>query len=340
MGRPAAYLKDAGSELHKAVDLLGEPRLHSPRIDDLSHAAASMLKRYYQHHPAFERFVSACGRVSGKLKQTLLACLAPPTVRTKARFMNVHRLFTWADRVLKLSPAGGAKAGSTLGKLRACLEQLPAGKALITPFRCDVGGLLACQKIVKAQGLSHATRAQCEPLIDAMPSAALRREFTAYLDFQLETAKTLGLDHVSLPISSDAIESLFGVAKRHGVGETQDASRIALRLPALCGVPTREEAQQVLEISVARQQEITGQFISLTKQRHEVLGHPERLERLSRNQGDPQGELMPRPKNRSNYQETIHISNGYEEYHGPQLTCLDEPLLIENAGHQAYERRL
>src|SRR5258705_7934942 len=36
---------------------------------------------------------SACGRVSSKLKQTLLACLAPPTVRTKARFMNVHRLF-------------------------------------------------------------------------------------------------------------------------------------------------------------------------------------------------------------------------------------------------------
>ena len=67
------------------------------------------------------------------------------------------------------------------------------------------------------------------------------------MTFELETAKTLGLDHVGLPISSDAIESLFGVAKQHGVGETQDAARIALRLPALCGVPTREEAEQVLE---------------------------------------------------------------------------------------------
>jgi len=62
----------------------------SPCIDDISHAAASMLKRTYQDHPAFERFLSACGQVSGKLKHTLLACLAPPTVRTKARFMNVH----------------------------------------------------------------------------------------------------------------------------------------------------------------------------------------------------------------------------------------------------------
>jgi hypothetical protein len=91
LGRPAAYLKDAGSDLHKAAELLVDPGLYSPCIDDVSHAAAGMLKRYYQHHPAFERFVSACGRVSGKLKQTLLACLAPPTVRTKARFMNGTR---------------------------------------------------------------------------------------------------------------------------------------------------------------------------------------------------------------------------------------------------------
>jgi hypothetical protein len=112
MGRPAASLKDNGSDLHKAVALLDEQSLGSPCIDDISHAAAGMLKRTSQHHPAFESFLSACGRVSGTLKHTLLACLAPPTVRTKARFMHVHRLFTWADRVLQLSPPGGAKRGS------------------------------------------------------------------------------------------------------------------------------------------------------------------------------------------------------------------------------------
>ena len=86
----------------------------------------------------------------------------------------------------------------------------------------------------------------------------MRREFTGYLQYQLETAKTLGLHQVGLPISSDAIEALFGVAKQHGVGETQDAARIALHLPAFCGLPTREEAEQVLDVSGARQQEVTG----------------------------------------------------------------------------------
>jgi hypothetical protein len=113
MGRPAAYLKDGGGELQKAVACLGEQGLASPCLDDISHAVAGMLKRAYQNHPAFATFLAAWGRVSGKLKHTILACLAPPTVRTKARFMNVHRVFTWADQVLKLSPPGGAKSGST-----------------------------------------------------------------------------------------------------------------------------------------------------------------------------------------------------------------------------------
>jgi hypothetical protein len=159
----------------------------------------------------------------------------------------------------------------------------------------------------------------------------LRQEFRAYLNFELETATTLGLQHVGLPISSDAIESLFGVAKRHGVGETQEANRMALRLPAFCGVPTREEAEQVLEVRVARQQAFTAQFTSLTKQRREVLGHPERLESLSLNQANPHVELIPSPKNRSNYQEPLNISNGYEEYHGAPLRSPDGHRRPENA---------
>lgn len=331
MGRPAAYLKDAGSELHKALDVLEAQGLASPAIDDISHAVANMLKRRYHDHPTFSTFVSACGRVSGKLTHTLLACLAPPSVHTQARFMNVHRLVIWADRLLHLSPAGGARVGSTLAKLRACLDALPACKALIKQFRDDAMPLLACQKLLKTQGLSHDTLAQCAPLIDTIPSQAVRREFAGYLEYQLETAKTLGLDQVGLPISSDAIESLFGVAKQHGVGETQDAARIALRLPALCGLPTRAEAEQVLDISVARQQEVTGQVISLTKQRREVLGHPERLERLNITQGLPHVELIASPKNRSNHQNIVRISTGCEELYGPQLRNSTGPRPLANA---------
>ena len=117
-----------------------------------------------------------------------------------------------------------------------------------------------------------------------------------------------------------------------GGGETPDASRLALRLPAVCGVPTREEAKQVLKGSAARQQELTDQLTSLTKQRREVLGHPERLERLSLDQAASHVELIPRPKNRSNHRDIISISNGYEECHGPPLRSPGGLRFLENAG--------
>jgi hypothetical protein len=330
LGRPAAYLKDAGSELHKAISVLEEQGLASPAIDDISHAVAGMLKRRYQAHPKFATFVSACGRVSGKLKHTLLACLAPPTIHTKARFMNVHRLVTWADRLLNLSPAGGAKVGSTLAKLRACLDELPTCKALLKRFRDDARPLLACQKLLKTQGLSHHTLAQCEPLIDAIPSPAVRREFAGYLQYQLQTATALGLDQVGLPISSDPIESLFGLAKQHGVGEIKDVNRIALRLPALCGTPTWQEAKQVLEVSVAAQQEVTAHFTSLTKQRRKVLPNPDTLESLGEARAPTYVELIPSAKNRSNYHHTVNLSIGYKK------SC--RPGLHRQDGHRCPER--
>jgi hypothetical protein len=163
-----------------------------------------------------------------------------------------------------------------------------------------------------------------------MPSSALRREFRASLACELETATTLGRDHSGLPISADAIAALFGVAKRHGVGETQDAARIALHLPALCSLPTREEAEQVLQVSVARQHEVTAQFTSLTKQRREVLCHPDRLERLSLPQGSPDVERIPRPKNRSNSQGTANISEGCRGEYGPPLRPPSGLCFLEN----------
>jgi hypothetical protein len=321
VGRPAAYLKDAGSDLHKAVRLLDEQGIGSLCIDDISHAIANLLKHCYGDQPLFETFVSACGRVSGKLKQTLLACLVPPKVHTKARFMNVHRLVTWADQLLKLSPPGGAAKGSMLSKLRACLDRLPACRTLIKRFRADAGPLLQCQKILKTKGLSYDTLIQCQPLIDTIPTAGIRHGFLAYLEGQLDTATALGLDEIGLPISSDQIESLFGLAKQHGAGEFKDADRIALRLPALCGIPTRAEAEQVLGISVASQNEITTSLNSLIKQRRQVLQSPDRLESLGSDQAQGHVVLIPDAKTRAKNQKKVILSGRYQEPHDPVLKC-------------------
>lgn len=321
VGRPVAYLKDGGSDLQKAIRLLEAQGLASPSIDDVSHVIANLLKRRYHDHPMFETFLSACSRISANLKQTILACLIPPKVQTKARFMNVHRLVAWADRILKLSPPGGAAKGSTLYKLRACLTGLPACKPFIKSFREDAAPLLECEKILKIHGLSQATLLQCMPFIEAIHSGDVRHDFADYLHRQLETAMRLGLDDdkIGMPISSDQIESLFGLAKQHGVGEIKDAGRIAIRLPAMCGVPTRVEAEQVLGISIAEQHEAIGRLTSLMKQRRKVLSNPESLETLAEQRVDAQIALISSVKNRSKNLKTPTISACYENMHGPEL---------------------
>lgn len=302
------------------MSVVGEYGLPSLTIDDISHAVATLLQRPYHKRPRWATFLSACGRVSGKLKPTLLACLAPPTVQTKARFMNLQRLVIWADRLLQLSPPGRAAQGSPLAKLRACLDQLPSCQAFLTRFREEALPLLECQKILKTKGLRHRTLTQCEPLIAAISSPTVRRDFANYLQGQLAPATTLGLAEVGVPSSSDPIASLFGLAKQQG-GEIKDAHRIALHLPALCGVPTRAAAQQVVEVSGAQPQAFTGRLTSLTKQRREVLPHPECLEILGRDQVNTDIELLPGSKLRAPARGTFSISNSYQDTRGPKPEC-------------------
>ena len=320
LGRPVGFLKDGGTDLAKAVRLLAERGFPSPSIDDLSHVIANLLKHEYGNHPLFEPFLSACGKASGKLKQSLLACLAPPKVSTKARFMNLHRLVSWAERILKHSPRGRAAPGSLLAKLRASLDQLPCCKAFIHRFGRDATALLQVQKLLKLKGLSCETRQTSQALIEAIPPASpVRIGFTNWLQEQFNVAQTLGLAETGLPISSDPIESLFGVAKRQGVGELKDANRLAVHLPALCGSLTKRDAQRVLDVSVAQQEKVMGSVCSLAQQRRQVLPNPGGLENLTPTEAPHPLELIPGAENRSKNPIILNLSDHYKKTHDPEM---------------------
>jgi hypothetical protein len=190
LGRPAASRTDRGSDRHTAAAVLEDDGLGRPCCDAISPAAAGLLKRPSQPHPACERFVSAWGRGSGQRKHTLLACWAPPPVRTKARCMHVHRLVTGADRLLRLSPSGGAKRGSMGAQLRDARGDLPDCRTRIKRFRGAASAVLAGQELLKTHGLGRNPRTQGAPCIDVMPTAAIRQELRASLPYQRETAKT------------------------------------------------------------------------------------------------------------------------------------------------------
>ncbi len=317
IGNPLSYIKDGGADLGKAVRLLNEKNIPSLSIDDISHFCANLLKHAYKNHPSFDLFIGTCGKVSTRLKQTILACLAPPKVSTKARFMNLHRLVKWASCLLKLSPKGRAVKGSLLQKLRDSFEQLPPCKRFINDFLSDAEPLMACQKIVKNSGLSRESLNQCRPIIDTIPNNSIRNGLMDWFDKHLAIANTLNLDQHGMPVSSDCIESLFSVAKRHGTGEIKDANRIAMRIPVFCGVLARQDAEDVLRVSVQEQQEWLGSSPSLIKQRRDVLKHGGNLEKISHNDEKPNVELIAGSKSGEKHPETKDKTISYENNSEP-----------------------
>lgn len=321
LGRPTAFIKDGGKDLDKAVRILDERELPSFSIDDISHVVANLLKHEYGNHPLFSTFVSACGKASKKLKQTILACLTPPKVSVKSRFMNLHRLVQWADQLLKHSPVGRVSKESILAKLRASMDQLPTCKAFIKRFLRDAAPLLECQKILKTKGLNYKTMKECEVLIEAIPpSSPVRIGFTNWLKKHIKIAETVGVAETGLPISSDPLESLFGTAKRHGTGDIKDANRIASRLPSLCGQVTKEDVQRVLKVTVAQQKQVMGALPSLNKQRRDILPNPGSLDKITLGVNDQNFELIPEAKNRPKDIIVTDISSVCGKQEGPEIS--------------------
>ena len=114
------------------------------------------------------------------------------------------------------------------------------------------------------------------------------------------------------------------------MGQSQDAVRVALRLPALCGAPSRQEAQQVLGLRVARQREVTSQMISLIKQRREVLGQGTAIESLGQNREAGELELMASPKNQSNYGEMVPLAINNANRDETHFSLQETPWMTEN----------
>jgi len=297
-GRPAAMLMDGGTDLGKSIRDLAAKGIHIPVIDDISHVVANLLKHEYEEHPSFQPFMTACGQASKKLKQTILACLAPPKISMKARFMNLHRLVRWAEQILKHSPRGRAVSGSHLEKLRGALNALPEHKPFINSFLRDAIPLLDCMKVVKKKGLSRETLGQCLKFVEPIPlTSPVRTGFIDWGQRMMTIAKGLGLGKIGMPATTDGVESLFSVGKRHGTGEIQDANRIAARLPVECGPITREDAKRLLAVTVREQDEVMGNLPSLLRQRCRILPNPGTLSELALEPGKHL-ELLPQAKTR------------------------------------------
>jgi hypothetical protein len=113
-GAPVAIIKDGGRDLARGVELWqSEVAAEVEVIDDIGHVTANALKAQYAKSKLFASFLSIINHCAKRLRQTRLAFLAPPKLRTKGRFQGISKFavrsshtftaFKWSHKWVVLS---------------------------------------------------------------------------------------------------------------------------------------------------------------------------------------------------------------------------------------------
>ena len=145
-GVPGAILSDHGADLHGATETFRREHPQTDEFYDIKHKAACLLKARLEKDPRWKQFATLSGQTKFATQQTQLACLVPPSQRTKVRFMNLGELVKWGRQTLALlddpSPLGaGVVVGASAlqAELAARVPRSPGRMVGIS--RRDRGGL-------------------------------------------------------------------------------------------------------------------------------------------------------------------------------------------------------
>jgi hypothetical protein len=100
---PAAVLSDEGAELKSGMALFrarSAAARRVPHVFDIKHKVAIFIKRELHEDATWQSFVTRTNRTKLQTTLTELAFLVPPSLRTKARYMNLDTLVNWGGRAL------------------------------------------------------------------------------------------------------------------------------------------------------------------------------------------------------------------------------------------------
>ena len=290
-GEPRAILMDGGKDLQKGVRLYREQE-DAKRIrviEDVGHATANALKSEFAASIAFTKFLDILRKGAARIRQTNLAALLPPKVRTKGRFQGITEVAGWALKLLELMGGPGrAQEESDLSRLRRAFSGLAQLRAFLLRFCGTCGVVERFLKLVKNQGINQAVYAEARTLLRELPEpSSTRCRLEAWLTRQLRVQSRLGIGQLPLPVSSDVIESLFGkfkeIVQRNARAEL---NRLVYAIPMLCGQHTAKEIQLALRKCSHRQ--------LLAKIAREI---PPTLRQLRRRLLDPDWKRVPKAGN-------------------------------------------
>ncbi len=242
-GAPRQIVSDHGSDLNGGVKLFQQQHAGTAHVHDLAHQAANVLKQRWSKDERWLAFVPRLAQAGAKLRQTREAHLLPPTVRPKARFMNVEPTLRFARRVLRLldTSTPTARTEEHYGWLRDYREALTGWTREQAVVETALGH-------VRTHGVGQDTATALETAWSAVAWTPGARDVAARLRTAVRTEGAQAGPGEALVGSTEVLESTFGTLKRlEGSYAGDGFTGLTLALGALLGDRSEEQIREALE---------------------------------------------------------------------------------------------
>lgn len=107
VGPAVQIVADGESSIKKGIRLYQQSRQQPPMYTyDISHQAGLILEDLLSDHPEWLSLCAQLNQIQKSTMQTHAAFLSPPSLRKKARYMNLYTVVEWAVKLLEYDHRG------------------------------------------------------------------------------------------------------------------------------------------------------------------------------------------------------------------------------------------
>lgn len=203
--KPEYVISDQG---HNLVNGIGKSGISA--VSDISHAMGNIVKHRYGKSDDFKGLTTLLRNIRLKYHLTDKAFLLPPNMRSICRFMNLASWVDWAQRMISVYDT----LAQELKDAYACHLDY---KELVAELAIAMDAVKHVEEKCKNEGFNLKTYGECRRYIikHVLGNASSRRamlgiDMLGYFD---QHKALLTDDSKNLNISSDIIESTFGIFK-------------------------------------------------------------------------------------------------------------------------------
>jgi hypothetical protein len=213
IGTITCICSDRGSEMLRGIKDFQKTHPETRQISDTAHRIANLLEPTLEHSKRWKGFREQVTQARRRMQNSLLPGFLPPSPRTKARYMNVDSIITWASDMLLLFDNPNSISKSDLEELKKYAGWLLNYREDIDYWNRIISIGVIARDLVRVEGIHKNIIDSFEESISSIKMGDRESQFANQIViFMMEQSNGVKEGERFLG-SSEALESLFGKIK-------------------------------------------------------------------------------------------------------------------------------